>query len=432
MGVTRTLMASNDTLFNFEDTLGDRDELTPTPTAAGGAYSAVVNTMESPTYQGALNETFPMASKSNSTFVMDEEQEHHQPNGERQKLKPTMSLDLTAVRADIYTSALDVLSPEQQKTFSEDITSVDHVSGSDASGNLDADGTYTTNTIEMETCISLNRDEEESADAVDELEKDEHDVESSGESAVTSSSKNDVGNSTATTGLLVDDAQEGKEKDYEAMEGPGENSLVSEDCSLELPAEDPLEQTKRFLAREIDYSRWNKVSSSRVNAAVFHVQAVKRVPALEMELEKCWNLGKQGTEMTGVDTSNNNVTFDWNENCANGGDLEESKKNLSGEEDPWGTESKIGGKEIDGNEEEEMVTVFNSEWDIESAEDSENNAESDEKQDQDGQSMGSSDDSSEEFMYVGGNNLPTNQADEAWGSHVDQIPIANKGKWMEV
>lgn len=460
MGVTRTLMASNDTLFNFsEDTLGDRDDLTPTPTASGsgGAFSAALSPINNPRMAvQALNETFPMPSadqKVDSTFVMDAEAEQQQHQQEKKANKLSMSLDLTAVRADTYTSALDVLSPEQQKTFSEDITaSVEHVSGSDASGNMDPDGTYTTNTIEMETCISLNRDEdeEEGCDLVEDLEKDDRASGSLDNSEDDDDSSSDVSSSDiaevakSTINMEEEEVVQKKEEEQvvEKKESPhgASNGVVSEEMS-ELPAEDPLEQTKLFLAREIDYNRWHKVSC--VDAAVFHVQTIiDHVPVLDMEA-KCITsatIKTNGKESKGLQMLDN-VTFDLNENYANGGD-----NCLSGEEDPWGTDS----RNVSG-ESEEMVTVFNSEWNDdeeeeegkEEDEDSDNNPDSEEdgqggdEGEEDGQSVDSSDSSSEEFMYVGGNNLPSKGENgggrggaggDAWESHVDQVPIGKKGK----
>lgn len=415
MGVTRTLMASNDTLFNFEDTLGDREDLTPTPTVSG-AYS---NVPQSPinNVTRTLNETFDQENKAvDATFVQEE----------RVSSRPSMTLDLAAVRADNYSSALDVLSPEQQKTFSEDIVSVEHVSGSDASGNVDPDGTYTTNTIEMETCISLNKDEEgeDVCEPVEELEKDDqHEKEQN-----------------------YDD-----DYDEESLDSKEEETVDEVSVKAEAPVEngeavkspvDPVEQTKLFLAREIDFNRWHKVSSNCVDtAAVFYVQTVEQqVPVLE--LEKCVSLKNTSSEWDADDTflmdgrgkeANNIVTFDFNENCTNGFEEENAdarlRNNLSGEEDPWGTE-----EVHENNDEEEMVTVFNSEWQKREDEDSDNN-EGSEGDEEDGQSVSSSGDSSEEFMYVSatksnGENIrkPNPGGSAAWESHVDQVPVAKKGK----
>lgn len=437
MGVTRTL--SNDTLFNFEDTLGDREDSTPTPTAASvgvaAAYSAV--TLSPGSVARTLDETFAaMEQHRDSTFAVPE-QRPGRPN------KLSMSLDLSAaVRADNYTSALDVVSPEQQKTFSEDINSVEHVSGSDASGNLDPDGTYTTNTIEMATCISLNKDEgeEEECDPVEDLEKDDRvsaedeDVESDSEESP--SSRNALLNNTTiaeATAVVGSDVGADPQQDHHGV--AGEDEAEMDDGSL--PREDPLEQTKLFLAREIDYSRWHKVSC--VDAAVFHVQIQDQVPDLELDLDKCLGMGEKETRTlvspVREDKSNNNVTFDMNENLTVG--------RLSGEEDPWGTDSHGNGRGEGHRETDEMVTVFNSEWEKESEgeeeeeEDSDNNAESDEGGrggDVDGQSVDSSDSSSEEFMYVGGNNLPPSNPSnghggaDTWEAHVDQIAIGKRGE----
>lgn len=415
-------MASNDTLFNFDDTLGDREDLTPTPTlASGGAFSAVspVNSNITQT----LNETFPMAV-ANSTFVMGDEEEVGDKQ-EKDKIKPgtlSMSLDLAAVRADAYTSALDaVLSPEQQKTFSEDIISVEHVSGSDASGNMDPDGTYTTNTIEMETCISLNKDEEgeaEECDLVEDLEKDQERITDDSESSLEAIVNTTIITKSASEELLSH--HDMSEKEEEEVNG----------------TVDSVEQTKLFLAREIDYSRWHKVSSNCVDAAVFHVQ----IPAVEVNLERldCIPVKSEDSmcEKLTLDESNNNVTFDLNENrddLLSVSGKEQAEHYLSGEEDPWVADES---RESNGGagDEEEMVTVFDREWeDKESAEDSDNNAELTDEE-EDGQSVDTSDDSSEEFMYVAqpvtsiANGTGGQGSSAAWESHVDQIPIGKKGK----
>lgn len=422
-------MASNDTLFNFDDTLGDREDLTPTPTASSGGFSAAAMSPVNAAQNRSLSEACPVlcAEKMvDSTFVVVEED---------LRLKPDtlcMSLDLAAVRADNYSIALDVMSPEQQKTFSEDITSVEHVSGSDASGNMDPDGTYTTNTIEMETCISLNKDEEgdaEECDLVDDLEKDLD--RGSGESADADATS--VVASDATVVISTDE----------------DNGVKADQLECEaVPVGDALEQTKMFLAQEIDYNRWQKVSSSSssnhnnssahcVDAAVFHVQ----VPAVEVHLDKCLGSHNKSNGLCDTepnmeaDESNNNVTFDWNENCDLVVGTDQVENCLSGEEDPWVADEPRVGVKAD----EEMVTVFNSEWDKDSAEDSDNNAEltDEEEEEEDGQSVvDTSDDSSAEFLYVGARNLPAtttcngvgpDSAVAAWDSHVDQIPIAKKG-----
>ncbi|XP_059607479.1 uncharacterized protein LOC132255444 isoform X2 [Phlebotomus argentipes] len=106
MGVTKTLMASNDTLFNFEDTLGDRDD----------QFSPLVE-----------KRNFPVDMISPA---------------EKSSEKKGVNLELNLTK---MIEVNDLCSPEAAKTFSEDHMSSDQ----------DPDGTYTTNTIEGETCISV-------------------------------------------------------------------------------------------------------------------------------------------------------------------------------------------------------------------------------------------------------------------------------------
>lgn len=432
MGVTRTLMASNDTLFNFEDTLGDRDDLTPTPLTSG--FGSAVSPINAGEATHILNETYPMEPLKAT------------PPEEKLKAGNTMTLDLTAVRADIYSNALDVTSPEQLKTFSEEID-VDHVSGSDASGNMDPDGTYTTNTIEMETCISLNKDEEaDECDKVEDLEKDDRISEDSEEIEASSSANSHLVNPTDSV-INGDKGEEGAVVPVEVAklaEGLSE-AIHDEDANENKENEivnplshngDSLEQTKLFLAREIDYSQgWHKVSSKCVDAAVFHVQAIVNPPKIEIDLEKGSTSAKMSLE---DDEVNNNLTLDLNENVNRvESALDESAEQigdhkdhyLSGEEDPWAEAPRYSGNE---NHEAEMMTVFNSDWDKESAEDSDNNG--DMTDEDDGDSIDSDEDSSEEFMYVQGSKIQ-NKAENAatgmksgsmWEAHVDQVPIGKR------
>uniref|UniRef100_A0A6B2ELK5 Putative subtilisin-like serine protease n=1 Tax=Phlebotomus kandelakii TaxID=1109342 RepID=A0A6B2ELK5_9DIPT len=105
MGVSKNLMASNDTLFNFEDTLGDRDD-----------------------------QFSPLVEKRN--FPNDMVSPVEPPE------KRNMNLELNLTKT---IEVNDLCSPEAAKTFSEDHMSSDH----------DPDATCTTNTIEGETCISV-------------------------------------------------------------------------------------------------------------------------------------------------------------------------------------------------------------------------------------------------------------------------------------
>lgn len=142
MGVTKTLMASNDTLFNFEDTLGDRDDMFSPRTPHSGVNTCTATTPQpveciTPTNDSICPE-FNLPTAINTTAV-------------RPTLKP---FDFeTVFDADELPSTVlnDLLSPEQVKTFSEEINSIEQ--SSDLSGTIDA----TTNTLDdLKTCISVH------------------------------------------------------------------------------------------------------------------------------------------------------------------------------------------------------------------------------------------------------------------------------------
>lgn len=115
MGVTKTLMASNDTLFNFEDTFGD-DVFSP---------------------------------RTNSQNDIVKESKFNHPDSSGPSTPTPRSFKPIEFEMSEVASANDLLSPDQQKTLSEDICTVDHLS-SDA-----VDTTFTTNTLEEKTCISV-------------------------------------------------------------------------------------------------------------------------------------------------------------------------------------------------------------------------------------------------------------------------------------
>lgn len=355
MGVTRTLMASNDTLFNFEDTLGDRDDLTPTPMRSG-IYPITLSPVGQKPHDDCM---FLLEDKTNRPTTL-----------------ATLTLDAVAaaVRADSYTVALDVLSPELQKTFSEDIISVEHVSGSDASGTVDPDGTYTTNTIEMETCISLNKDEDDGelheCDQIEDLEKDERDA-----SLLKSTSSESIVND--TTVILSNHIE-----DNVAPTKDGEKCKNSEDFVK--------------MDEEIDYLSWNRVSSSCFDASAFN-ETTSGTPIGHMDFKR--SSDSSSSVMTNGD--HNNVTFDISENCAKG------DGHISGEEDPWIVDGGMSESGTSGDEGEEV----------------------------DGQSVNTSDDSSEEFLYVASNRLESAVLEggpNIWDSHTDVVPIGFKGNSLHI
>lgn len=175
MGVTKTLMASNDTLFNFEDTLGDRDDMfSPrTPSSQPDLNNYAGLSSRSTSAASSQYECRTPTALGQSTEAENELQQANSPitNAEiiSAKIRNLKPMDFDGVpslsnddcclpdwadNASQITAANDLLSPDQQKTFSEDIcTTVDHVS-SDQSGTFDV--TFTsTNTLEEKTCISI-------------------------------------------------------------------------------------------------------------------------------------------------------------------------------------------------------------------------------------------------------------------------------------
>lgn len=154
MGVTKVLMASNDTLFNFEDTLGDREDMlsprnfnsinaanqTNLPMGANTVKSITPQpeTCKTPTNEGYLA-AYPVEYKPNDLNSDNHVIHEHRPN----------SLQLNF--ENLTNNLGDLLSPEQQKTFSEEINTIEQLS-SDLSATIDA-----TNTLDdLKTCISVH------------------------------------------------------------------------------------------------------------------------------------------------------------------------------------------------------------------------------------------------------------------------------------
>lgn len=134
MGVTKILMASNDTLFNFEDTLGD-DAFSPR-----NSSHSECNTNGSNTPQPTSDCCTPVNDiLSDTQYVIDD--------------KPFLK-NLTFNSDDRSPTNIinELLSPELVKTFSEDINTVE-LASSDLSGTMDV----TTNTLDdLKTCISVH------------------------------------------------------------------------------------------------------------------------------------------------------------------------------------------------------------------------------------------------------------------------------------
>lgn len=140
LGVTKTLMASNDTLFNLEDTLGD-DVFSP---RANSQNDLVALNVEKNRSDGKIIDDFI------STTITE--------NIEDVRCEKFLTLDLELKSVDKRTNAeelFDLCSPDQVKTFSEEINSGERHS-SELSGTAgDFDATFTANTLDEKTCITV-------------------------------------------------------------------------------------------------------------------------------------------------------------------------------------------------------------------------------------------------------------------------------------
>lgn len=155
MGVTKVLMASNDTLFNFEDTLGDRDrdDILFSPRNHPKTNSSTTSTETSLIVDGQnlLRDDSNSEESDQSTFHQHDDV--HILKGNLQPFDFKNSIEEATVQA-----INELLSPEQPKTFSEDINTIEQLS-SDLSGTVEA--TYTANTLDdLKTCISVHSKDE--------------------------------------------------------------------------------------------------------------------------------------------------------------------------------------------------------------------------------------------------------------------------------
>ncbi|KAL5285859.1 hypothetical protein ACFFRR_007499 [Megaselia abdita] len=152
MGVSKNLMASNDTLFNFEDTLGDKDDSSlisrsqndseaNTPVKSGKSPLASSNNSQATSIATVTTSSSETERVYCSPFEDETETDDKMMN-KRQKL----SLEFTN---EVFEND-DICSPsDQQKTFSEECTSSDRLS-SDLSPTLDNDATNTN-----DACITV-------------------------------------------------------------------------------------------------------------------------------------------------------------------------------------------------------------------------------------------------------------------------------------
>lgn len=235
MGVTKTLMASNDTLFNFEDTFGD------------DVFSPRTNSQNDIVKDGKLADSSGPSTPTPRSF------------------KP-MEFEVNDV------SANDLLSPDQQKTLSEDICT-EHLS-SDA-----VDTTFTTNTLEEKTCISVHIREDEKISEIS-----EPDWGSSGQFDL--NSLNDV----PSMGVMEngEDDEQSECNDFENDDSSSTVNIPKNDENVEqndppsaqhrsfLPVhqqngddESYKDKTSNFLLNEIKYSAGHYQKSSEIRPLIY-------------------------------------------------------------------------------------------------------------------------------------------------------------------
>lgn len=149
MGVTKTLMASNDTLFNFEDTLGDRDDMfSPrTPSQGDSVHSAFSS--------GRSDQRTPVNDPQSSTPDTEATTSISALLTESSDIVKGSFKPMEFNTVDVV-SVVDLLSPDQPKTFSDETitTTIEHVSSDLSAATCDVTFT-TTNTGEEKTCISV-------------------------------------------------------------------------------------------------------------------------------------------------------------------------------------------------------------------------------------------------------------------------------------
>lgn len=144
LGVAKPLMASNDTLFNLEDTFGD-DPFSPRAQSQNDLH------VLSPLPPPQINADKPKDNESENS------DELHQNT--LMSDRPKMELNFESTKKfrsfELLTDDAELCSPDQAKTFSEDINLTEQKS-SDLSVTVDQDGTFTT--IEEKTCITVDGD----------------------------------------------------------------------------------------------------------------------------------------------------------------------------------------------------------------------------------------------------------------------------------
>ncbi|XP_055384516.1 putative uncharacterized protein DDB_G0282133 isoform X3 [Condylostylus longicornis] len=169
MGVSKALMASNDTLFNFEDTLGDKEDCAASPRLSSQSDSQATTPVKSHDNRSAASSLATTITTSSDTEKCGSDNRHlnsHGCNGineytivipDRRTPPKTLAFATDSqYDANKPDAGGDFCSPVEQKTFSDGTTSTstDRVS-SDISPTLDNETTFTMNTIDDKTCVTV-------------------------------------------------------------------------------------------------------------------------------------------------------------------------------------------------------------------------------------------------------------------------------------
>lgn len=331
MGVTKVLMASNDTLFNFEDTLGDREDMlsprnvnslnvTSTIAAASSGGNSVKSmtpqpeNCKTPTNEGFLA-AYPVECKPN-----DLNSDNHLSSNE---IRPN-SLQLNF--ENLTNNLGDLLSPEQQKTLSEEINTIEQLSASDLSATIDA-----TNTLDdLKTCISVHM-------TADGLELDDN-SDSGGGIPIEKQSSNQITNSPihgATTNIDIIEMQtaatDADEPPMAISVIPPPNGNNDDDSGGDMEtttSANSSEHVKRSAAVQCDLLE--PIESAKENTSPnLELQANANVTRTEIKSK----LNKTNNEL-----NENRVKMDSvqsNNDLKHVHTLRDSTERLSGEEDPW-------------------------------------------------------------------------------------------------
>lgn len=164
MGVNKILTASNDTLFNFEDTLDERDDLLSPRTPIPGDYVHSNGSNTPQTLSPFKLTTFgdKIQSDDSSSFDSSGAAIYETFASIQKPKKPTyLALNLKSNETQQSDSEQttptnvqpnDLLSPEQSKTLSDELNTIE-LQSSELSRSTD----MTTNTLDdLKTCISVH------------------------------------------------------------------------------------------------------------------------------------------------------------------------------------------------------------------------------------------------------------------------------------